>query len=79
MLLRQAEVHKVAAAGAQGFADAAVLLRAWARQQQLDQGADGIPGFLLTALLVHLLEAGQAVRGVQRQLASLRAAAARGA
>lgn len=61
-LLRHAETLKAAAANAQALSEAAVLLRAWAHQQQLAAGADAMPGFLLTMLLVHLIESGQAVR-----------------
>lgn len=45
------------------FCDAAALLRVWAWQHHLSQAADGLNGTLLTMLLVHLLETGQAVSG----------------
>ena len=41
--------------------DAGALLRAWARQQQLSQGADSLNSTVLTMMLVHLVEMGQVV------------------
>lgn len=58
-----AEECRVAAASCPHFADAAALLRVWARQQQLSQSADGLGGCVLTLLLVHLVQGGQAVSG----------------
>ena len=60
-MLPLADQCRKAAAGCQYFSDAVAMLRAWARQHQLSQGADGLNGTLLTLLLVHLLETGQAV------------------
>ena len=53
------------------FAAACVLLRVWARAQALDAGADALGGFLLTMLLVDLVQKGSAVS--QPELHSLRA------
>ena len=60
-MLALADICRSAAAACPAFSDAAAMLRVWARQQQLSQGADGLGGALLTLLLVHLLETGQAV------------------
>lgn len=60
-MLALADICRSAAAACPTFSDAAAMLRVWARQQQLSQGADGLSGTLLTMLLVHLLETGQAV------------------
>ena len=51
------------AARAPQFGRAAALLRVWARAQALEGGADGVGGFLLTALLADLLQKGTAVGG----------------
>ncbi len=62
-MLPLAEACRAAAARCPHFSDAAALLRVWARQQQLSAGADALSGCLLTMLLAHLVEAGQAVSG----------------
>lgn len=62
-MLPLADACRAAATACPQFADAAALVRVWARQQQLCQGADGLSGWLLTLLLVHLLESGHAVSG----------------
>ena len=64
-LLRHSAAMEAAAAKLPCFADAAMLLRVWARQQGLDYGADGVGSFVLTALLAHLVQKGQAVRAVR--------------
>lgn len=60
-MLALADICRSAAAACPAFSDAAAMLRVWARQQQLSQGADGLGSALLTLVLVHLLETGQAV------------------
>ncbi|KAL4426966.1 hypothetical protein ABPG77_009527 [Micractinium sp. CCAP 211/92] len=60
LMLPLAEACRAAAARCPHFSDAAALLRVWARQQQLSTGADALSGCLLTLLLAHLVEAGQA-------------------
>jgi U3 small nucleolar RNA-associated protein 22 len=64
MAARHAAAVKAAAARVPRFAEAAVLLRVWARNQQLDAGADGLGGFLLTMLLAHLVQKGVATPGM---------------
>lgn len=61
LLLEHAHAFATAKAQLPHFAEAAVLLRVWARQQQLSTGGDGFTGFLLTMLLVHLVRQGHAV------------------
>jgi hypothetical protein len=55
-MLPLADACRATAARCPSFSDAAALLRAWARQQQLTTGADGLSGCLLTLLLVHTVE-----------------------
>lgn len=43
------------------FSAAVVLLKAWMRQQRLNEGSDGVSGFFLTMMLAYVLEKGQAV------------------
>ena len=44
--------------------EASVLLKIWAERQCLSEGSDGIGGFLLTMLLVQLLQSGRASPGM---------------
>lgn len=60
LMLPLGEACRAAAASCPHFGNAASLLRVWARQQQLSCGADGLSGCMLTMLLVHLVESGQA-------------------
>ena len=53
---------KKASRGAAAMNEASVLLKVWAGRQRLDEGADGVDGFFLTALLAQLLENGNVVR-----------------
>ena len=78
-LLEHSDAMEAAAAELPCFADAAMLLRVWARQQGLDQGADGLGSFVLTALLAHLVQKGQTVsrRGCLRSRAHALALALR--
>eukprot|EP00887_Chlorella_sp_A99_P002636 scaffold6.g2636.t1 len=74
MLIEQSEVCKRVAAVVRGFPEAAVLLRIWARQHHLDAGADGVSGALLTMLLAHLAQTGQAVAHPPRTASLLQSA-----
>lgn len=69
-MLPLAEACRAAASRCEQFSDAAALLRVWAQQQQLAQGADGLSGTLLTMLLVHLVEGGQAVSARRQGLSA---------
>ncbi len=60
-MVRLSDQCRAAAANCRYFADGAALLRAWARQQQLSQGADGLNSMVLTMMLVHLVEMGEVV------------------
>lgn len=77
-MLALADICRSAAAACPAFSDAAAMLRVWARQQQLSQGADGLSGPMLTLLLVHLLETGQAVSGCEGVLHAACTAASSG-
>lgn len=70
-LLEHSATMEAAAATLPAFADAAMLLRVWARQQGLTYGADGVGSFVLTALLAHLVQKGQAVRAARGWLCTL--------
>lgn len=62
MLTRQhAKTLQQVAQAVPHFRHAVVLLKTWATQQQVSDGADGVSGFFLTMMLVYLLEKGQAV------------------
>lgn len=76
LLLSQQEACQAAAAPTPNFGSAAALLRVWARAQGVDSGADGLGGFLLTMLLVDLVQKGTAVRSQRGQRAQRPAAAA---
>lgn len=67
-MVRLSDQCRAAAASCRHFADGAALLRAWARQQQLSQGADGLNSTLLTMMLVHLVEMGQVVSGLPMEV-----------
>lgn len=60
-MVRLSDQCRAAAANCRHFAEGAALLRAWARQQQLSRGADGLNSTVLTMMLVHLVEMGQVV------------------
>lgn len=60
-MIRLSDQCRAAAAKCRHFPEGAALLRAWARQQQLSQGADGLNSTVLTMMLVHLVEMGQVV------------------
>lgn len=60
-MLPLAEQFRETAAACPHLGDAAALLRLWAAAQRADQGADGLSGTFLTALLVHVVEGSPAV------------------
>lgn len=68
LLLSQHATCQAAASRSTNFAAAAALLRVWAAAQQVDSGADGLSGFLLTSLLAELILKGAVVSGWRQLL-----------
>ena len=60
-MLEHTKAIKAIAKKVSALGEASILLRVWAERQRLVEGADGVDGFLLTALLAQLLESGKAV------------------
>lgn len=63
MIVEHAKKLKEMANRVPGFAGASVLLRLWLENNGIQEGGDGITPFLLTMLLLHLLETGKLVSG----------------
>ena len=61
LMLEHTKAIKAIAKKVSALGEASILLRVWAERQRLVEGADGVDGFLLTALLAQLLESGKAV------------------